>query len=262
MAALPVVAAAALGFLGASSTSFVASKHGRAPQSPATTVAVAAQQPLLQQQPAATSSSALCAGFGFGAIVGAAAVARTARRAGDITKADGPFAGGLVGSEYAGFGTYQWDPLELTKEYPEHLPWYREAELKHGRIAMLACIGALAQDSFRLPIDVLQDPELNILNSHNQLIFGLGQGPMWWLLVPCAVIESLRFKQLGLDFGKLTLETAGDMDFGKGFAPKTKEGMEQMKIKELKNGRLAMLGFSGLITQAAFFNQPHFPYYG
>ena len=36
---------------------------------------------------------------------------------------------------------------------------------------------------------------------HNKLIGpGLGEGPMWWLLVFCSVIESLRFKQLGLGF--------------------------------------------------------------
>merc|ERR1712060_93834 len=71
---------------------------------------------------------------------------------------------------------------------------------------------------------------------------------------------SLRFKQLGLAFEKLTLENAGDVGFGKGFLPKTEEGIVQMKIKELKNGRLAMLAVSGAMTQGVLFNQHHFPF--
>merc|ERR1712127_675151 len=91
------------------------------------------------------------------------------------------------------------------------------------------------------------------MTAHNRLIYGLGSGPMWWLLVFCGVIESLRFE-------KLTLENAGDLEFGKGFLPKTEEGMTQMKMKELKNGRLAMLAVSGALTQGVLFNEHHFPF--
>merc|ERR1719409_1153588 len=166
------------------------------------------------------------------------------------------FAGGLVGAE-SSFGM-QYDPLELFGMYPEHVPWYREAELKHGRVAMLAMVGLIAQDTFRIP--GLEDPSITILNAHNKLIYGLGSGPMWWLLVFCSLIESQRFKDLGLDFGKLTHENAGDLGL-RGLMPKTPEGMRDMQLKELKNGRLAMMAFSGIITQAAFFGAPHFPYY-
>jgi len=173
----------------------------------------------------------------------------------------GEFAGGLSGSNYHGRGMYEWDPLELSTRYPEHLPWYREAELKHGRVAMLAMLGLVAPDFVRLPFEQCERAELDMVNAHNKLIGpGLGEGPMWWLLVFCSVIESLRFKQLGLGFEKLTLENAGDIGFGKGFLPKTEEGVELMKTKELKNGRLAMLAFSGAITQGVTWDVHHFPW--
>eukprot|EP00438_Fugacium_kawagutii_P006598 Skav212977 [mRNA] locus=scaffold423:80527:80961:- [translate_table: standard] len=106
---------------------------------------------------------------------------------------------------------------------------------------MLAFVGLIVPDAFRLPIEPLTDPSLDAINAHNKLIGpGLGEGPMWWLMCAVAVIESARFKQLGLGFEKLTTENAGDLGL-RGFAPSSAEGMESMKMKELKNGRLAML---------------------
>jgi hypothetical protein len=177
------------------------------------------------------------------------------------------FADGLVGCEYVGFakagtvGRYEYDPIQIAARYPEHLPWYREAELKHGRVCMLAFVGFLAQDAFRIPIAPLDDPSIDILNAHNKLVGpGVGEGAMWWVLIFCAVIESLRFKDLGLAFEKLTLENAGDLNFGKGFLPKTEDGKLQMQIKELKNGRLAMLAVGGIMTQAGLWGNHHFPF--
>merc|ERR1711937_729400 len=101
-------------------------------------------------------------------------------------------------------------------------------------------------------------PDTDIISAHNACINGLG-GPMWYLAIFIGGVESLRFKQLGLGFEKLTLENAGDLNFGKSFLPKDPEACRQMKIKELKNGRLAMLAFSGAITQAVAWDCHHFP---
>merc|ERR1712079_364187 len=102
--------------------------------------------------------------------------------------------------------------------------------------------------------------DFDFMQCHNQFIYGIGQGPMWWLLAFCGVVESLRFRELGFAFEKLTLENAGDLNFGKQFLPKTEDGQLQMKIKELKNGRLAMLAISGIITQSEYFPNRHFPW--
>ena len=82
---------------------------------------------------------------------------------------------------------------------------------------------------------------------------------MWWLMCAVGAIESVRFKQLGLAFEKLTTENAGDLGL-RGFAPSSAEGMESMKMKELKNGRLAMLAVGGALTQGVAFGANHFPF--
>eukprot|EP00931_Biecheleriopsis_adriatica_P076141 TRINITY_DN4988_c0_g1_i13.p1 TRINITY_DN4988_c0_g1~~TRINITY_DN4988_c0_g1_i13.p1 ORF type:complete len:288 (+),score=77.67 TRINITY_DN4988_c0_g1_i13:92-955(+) len=234
------------------------------------------------QAPAGQSTSFSCAALGaVGVAAGVAAVSRgrTTRKAqpglydvvqegGELvvkrkeeSGLSGPFAGGLVGSKHHGWGEYQWDPAGLATRFPEHLPWYREAELKHGRVAMLAFVGLIVPDFVRIPVEQCQNPDLDMLTAHNELIGpGLGEGPMWWLLIFCSVIESFRFKSLGLAFENLTLENAGDLDFGKGFLPKTPEGIELMKTKELKNGRLAMLAVSGIFTGGITWDSHHFPW--
>merc|ERR1719183_513875 len=44
-----------------------------------------------------------------------------------------------------------WDPLGLTKAKPEKFTRWRAVEIKHGRIAMAATTGYIAQECFRWP---------------------------------------------------------------------------------------------------------------
>lgn len=228
---------------------------------------VSAAQPQTVSLRGAAQSGASAGSFAATATLSAAAVvavsAGVARRQRSCI-AQKSFAGGLSGTKYADYfmEENEFDPLDLAERYPQHLAWYRESELKHGRIAMFAFLGCLVQDSgFRLPFAETQDSSITLINAHSKLLAGgVGFGPMWWLLAVVGAIESLRFRQLGLGFEKLTLENAGDLDFGKAFFPKTAEGQEQLKTKELKNGRLAMLAVGGILTQAELWHSESFPW--
>ena len=50
-----------------------------------------------------------------------------------------------------------WDPLGFSRN-EENLYRYRAVELKHGRVAMLACLGTLVQTFTHLPDPVFDNP--------------------------------------------------------------------------------------------------------
>jgi len=170
------------------------------------------------------------------------------------------FAGGLEGCDHHGAGRYEFDPLDFCNNFPEHLPWYREAEVKHGRVAMLAYVGLVVPDFARFPDAIFHQKGTDVINAHSILLSaGFGKGPMWWLLMFCGLAEALRVWQLGVDFELLTLDTAGDYAMGEPFFQEEDE-LSILKTQELKHGRLAMIAVGGAITQAVSCNAHHFPF--
>ena len=61
-----------------------------------------------------------------------------------------------VGGQGAFVKDYNFDPLGLAEKAPEMVPWYRECEIKHGRIAMLAVVGFITAEYVRIPGDMYQ----------------------------------------------------------------------------------------------------------
>lgn len=72
------------------------------------------------------------------------------------------FAGGLPGA--GGPELRNFDPLNLAEKSPDWVPFFREAELKHCRIAMLATLGWIVADFLHLPGDV---HAVSSLQAHN-----------------------------------------------------------------------------------------------
>ncbi|CAN0513568.1 unnamed protein product, partial [Ectocarpus sp. 12 AP-2014] len=175
--------------------------------------------------------------------------------------------GDMVGD--AGF-----DPLNLANG-PADLVWLRTAELKHGRICMLACVGMVAPELVQHPVGFSGfefAPEFTQMNAFAALSsvprLGLAQ-----IVILCSLIED--------DLTKLELKnkSLGKTDYLAGaakIAPVT-ENKEQVfvdtvvpgdlgfdplglaangvnpdyALAELKHARLAMIGFLGMAVQQA-----------
>jgi len=151
----------------------------------------------------------------------------------------------LVGSMAGDIG---FDPLQISDLVP--LNWTREAELKHARVCMLAVAGWVAVDlGFRVPFA----PQVSSLYAHDACV---ERGPMLGMLIPLAAIEVLA----GIP---KCFQLLNDPDAAPGgdykFDPLGFGGGKMMEEKELANGRIAMLAFSGIVTQAALTGNG-FPY--
>jgi len=146
---------------------------------------------------------------------------------------------GWVGEE-KGF-----DPLGVTDALPVY--WVREAELKHGRLCMLATVGWISGDlGFRFPGEKFQ-AVANSLEAHDKMV------EAGYMLPFLGAIGIFELYALWLTFNgweKAVNRDAGDFFLGKQFLPKEPEKEKDMRLKELENGRLAMFAFSGIVTQA------------
>ena len=71
--------------------------------------------------------------------------------------------------------------LKLSETYEPFVGWFREAELRHGRTAMLAVVGFINEDFWRIPGDAYSfDTIPNTIAAHDAL---LKTGPMYQLLL-------------------------------------------------------------------------------
>jgi hypothetical protein len=146
---------------------------------------------------------------------------------------------GLIGSS-------EFDPLDFSGNFD--IKWLQESEIKHGRVAMLAAAGFMASQFVNFPMY----SDMHVDDS-NLAPAAVGVSAM--LQIVCAAgVEEWRTNK-----GKVTMEdmftgenadrTPGDF----GFDPmgmckgKSEAEVNTMKLKEIKNGRLAMLAIGGMI---------------
>ncbi|GAB5034523.1 light harvesting complex protein, partial [Nannochloropsis oceanica] len=132
-----------------------------------------------------------------------------------------------------------FDPLGFSKD-EQSLYRYRAVELKHGRVAMLACLGTLVQSYTHLPDDVFSNP---------RPLAALAQISTQRPLAVLQIVLALVF--IEVTSGKQDPELApGQIGrFGEAFKPEGEEEMAAVQLKELKNGRLAMIAIIGQWVQ-------------
>lgn len=164
----------------------------------------------------------------------------------------------------------EFDPLGFAKNADlNQVKKYREAELMHGRVAMLAAVGLLVTEE---PIEFHP-----LFEAYNKDI-----GPAIRHLDEVRAASPFFFELLGLVIGSLELNRAltgwkapnsstvgrlesddgvmfqdlkesyypGDVGFDPlGLKPTDPEEFAELHTKELQNGRLAMLGIAGMVVQ-------------
>ncbi|KAG8459763.1 hypothetical protein KFE25_014326 [Diacronema lutheri] len=164
------------------------------------------------------------------------------------------FAYGLVGvTDFPG----EFDPAGLLKTAPEStVRLWREAELMHGRVGMLAAAGFLVQENYH-PLfgGAVTGPAIDHIPQIPPffwavLSFGIGIAESYRIQVGWAdprTSQGLDSKQqwkLRDDY------EPGDVGFDPlGLKPDDVDELKALQLKELNNGRLAMLAAAGFLAQ-------------
>jgi light-harvesting complex I chlorophyll a/b binding protein 4 len=147
-------------------------------------------------------------------------------------------------------GDFGFDPLGLGAN-ADSLRWFKESEIFHSRTAMTAVAGILVQEIVRPDIFWYDAPTkvtlpFNIVGLLAFELFAVHyvEVKRWqdfWN--PGSVDQDPLFPQYKLP--KHEVGYPGGI-----FAPFIPGNLEELKVKELKNGRLAMLAFVGFVMAA------------
>ena len=154
-----------------------------------------------------------------------------------------------------------FDPLGFAANADyEKVKAYREAELQHGRVAMLGALGMLVTEE---PIEfhpLFQADNKDIGPAIRHLDEVRSVSPVFFELL-AVVIGALEFNRAlkgwtapgdVLGSGRTLKEEyfPGDVGFDPlGLAPDDEAEFLELHTKELQNGRLAMLGWAGMVAQ-------------
>mmetsp|Transcript_3234 Transcript_3234/g.9706 ORF Transcript_3234/g.9706 Transcript_3234/m.9706 type:complete len:206 (+) Transcript_3234:47-664(+) len=140
-------------------------------------------------------------------------------------------------------GNVDFDPLGLSS--PNNIKWMREAELKHGRMSMLAITGVMVQSA---GIHLPGNADISFANA-DWAMAPTTLPPAAWgqVLFFIGLAEGQTSAGLfDLWLGNTEKREPGNLGWGTQFLSKDKKAADKMRLKELKNGRLAMLAIMGV----------------
>jgi hypothetical protein len=146
-----------------------------------------------------------------------------------------------------------FDPLGFSNNIPEgKLLFYREVELKHGRVAMLASLGILVGEQFHPLFGGNIDVPSYIAFQETPL-------QTFWPAVVTAIAIPEVFSVFtfsnpntftGREWTIRSDHVSGDLGFDPlGLKPSDPKEFKEMQTKEVNNGRLAMIAAAGMIAQ-------------
>ena len=158
---------------------------------------------------------------------------------------------GDVGFDPLGLSNHEVGPFDTPEE---HMAWMREAEIKHGRICMLGTIGWIGVDlgmkAPGLPKDLVG------ISSYAAHDVTVAQGGLAVLMFACGVFE---IAGAGAIAASLKGERVpGDFALTGGFG-RNGQDLQKLRENEIAHCRLAMMAFSGIVTQSAL-GATTFPY--
>jgi light-harvesting complex I chlorophyll a/b binding protein 4 len=139
-------------------------------------------------------------------------------------------------------GDVGFDPFSFSEYFD--MKWLRESEIKHGRSSMLATVGFVVQQFATIPgyehvDDSNMAPGIVGPSAMLQIVFWMGVLEFW--SNKGNVTMETMFKDPAREPGNLGFDPMG-LAVGK-----SEDEMNDMKLKEIMNGRLAMLAIGGMI---------------
>jgi hypothetical protein len=166
------------------------------------------------------------------------------------------FAYGLPGNyNIIGGGALNFDPYGFLDGKTElEVNRYRECELTHGRVGMLAAVGFIVQENFHPLFSGVGGPAID----------QIPQLPFWWWFSASLGITFCELYRIGKAFRELNGETLkaetalrpgyvpGQIGFDPlGLAPDDPKEFRVMQEKELAHARLGMIAAAGFLAQEA-----------
>ena len=146
-----------------------------------------------------------------------------------------------------------FDPVGFCEEASEgKIRFYREVELKHGRVAMLASLGYLVGEQFH----PLWGGNIDVPSF---IAFQATPLQTFWpaVVLFISIIEVFSVFSFNTPLGGEPWSIRSDHypgDFGfdpMGLKPTNEAELKEMQTKELNNGRLAMFAIAGMVAQEA-----------